>query len=428
MEVIDSERSELHIRRLKTILGNEWCSAEIAEYREFREKYSPKDLWSHRLPASSPIVPLLYQHEYVNHRRNHPDPLGYWYGDPIHLLRQLSASIFFFEDYWSKLPNDIGVNNIRYKLSTPAQFNGFLFELIVAVDSKLNRYKDYEVEPLFFDPRTIEGGADIVLRKGVEEIAIQCKTRSPVSSLDMPFDLFHYLFGCLHRLVQDSGYSYKMGINLKQKIEIDDVDAILRQLKTVIASGLEITKFRKDSSFDIELSRLDIPLGGLSKAQVAERLEQDRANLFTEIGGYNPYQANASTFTRIALLSVSSTKYESLGRSIVRMVKQAANETRVNSPLILAIHLYGFVKWEDYLRNPTSRQRLRRGLDTILKSYPRIKYVNVSSNRQEYIHQPTGAEFLETPYLEITNQYFATPASNVDDSQSRKLRQRKRGY
>lgn len=135
-EEIKLETSTLHISKLKNILGNDWCADELAKYKGFRERYSPTDLWSHRFPTMSPIVPLLFQYEYPDYRKSQTSPLGHWYGDPIHYLRQLAGSIFMFEDYWSKLPNDRGIDNIRFKLSEPGQFSGFVFEILVAIDSK----------------------------------------------------------------------------------------------------------------------------------------------------------------------------------------------------------------------------------------------------------------------------------------------------
>lgn len=405
MEAIDPQTSELYIQKLKNILGDDWCALQLAQYKEFRENYSPKDLWSHRPPTTSPIVPLLFHHECAKYRGSQP-LLGYWYGDPIHYLKQLACSIFMFEDYWARLPNNIGVGNIQYKLCNAEQFNGFVFELLVAVDSKFYKYRDCEVEPLFFDPRTVEGGADIVIRKGADEMAIQCKTRSPLSALDMSFDIFQYIFGCFYRLIRDSGHSYKLDLNLNHKLESADIEGLLDLLNSAVKSGLQLPRHPRNSSYDVKLSRLDIPLSGLSMGAINGLLIQDRANLFVEIAGFNPHQKNATSFNRIAICSVSASRYESLEDSVIRIVTQAAREARVDSPLILAIHLYGYIKWEDYLRNPTNRKRLRQRLDSVLKSYPRVKYVNVSSNRQEYADLPSGAQLVQTPHVRISNHYF----------------------
>lgn len=406
MEAIDPKTGKLYIQKLENILGEAWCKTQLAEYKEFTDKYSPTGLWSHRFPTTSPIVPLLFQYHYPKYRRRQPMPLGYWYGDPIHILLQLAGAICIFEDYWARLPRDMGASNIKYKLSNADQFNGFLFELLVGIDSKLYRYKDFEVEPLFFDPRTVEGGADIIIRKEAKELAIQCKTRSPLSALDMSFDIFQYVFGCFYRLVQDSGHSYKFVLNLNTKLELSEVDELLDLLNSAVRSGLQIPRHKRNSSYQVELSRLDIPISGLSESNIREILRRDTANLFCEVGGLNPNQGDATAFNRIAVFSVSARESPSLEETIIHIVGHAAGEARVSCPLILAIHLYVNTRWEDYLRNPSNQTRLRRRVDTILKSYPGIKYINVSSNRQEYTNLPAGEQLIQTQYLEITNHYY----------------------
>ncbi len=406
MEAIDPKTSELFIRRLKSTLGDDWCKNQLADYKEFRENCSPTDLWSHRPPKTSPIVPLLYHHENFKDRGDQP-PLGHWYGDPIHYLKQLASAVFMFEDYWSQLPANMGVSNIQYKLTHADQFNGFVFELLVAVDSKLSTYKDYEIEPIFFDPRAAEGGADIIIRKGTEEISIQCKTRNPLAALDMSFDMFQYVFGCFYRLVLDSGYNYRITLNVRRKLENTDIDRLMNLFSGAVKTGLEIPKHIEDNAYDIELSRLNIPIEGVSLGKINRLLAKDKANLFTEIGGFNPHKRKAKSFNRIALLSVSASQHESIEESVVNIVKRAASEARVSSPLILAIHLFRYIEWETYLRNVANQKSLDSKLDPILKSYPNIKSVNVSSNSQQYVDVPDGAQLLRTSYLPIPNKYFA---------------------
>lgn len=406
MEPVDSKKAKLYVQKLESILGNEWCQTQLAEYKEFASKYSPTGLWSHRLPKTSPIVPLLFQYHYPAHGRKQGSPLGYWYGDPIHTLIQLASAICLFEDYWACLPNDMGAFNIKYKLSQADQFNGFLFELLVAIDSKFYKYRDCEVEPIFFDPRTVEGGADIVIHRAESKIAIQCKTRSPLSALNMPFDIFQYIFGCFYRLVQDSGHSYEFTLRLNEKLEAADIDNILALLTSTVRSGLQIPMHSPKSHYQVKLSRMDVPVIGLSESDIQSLLDRDEANLFCEVAGFNPGEGDATRFNRIALCSVSATKVESLEQSIIRILRQAAGQAKVRCPLVLAIHFYGQIRFEDYLRNPTNRNRLRRRIDAILKSYPMIKSINVSSNRQEYASLPSEAQLLRTQYLEIDNSYF----------------------
>lgn len=405
---IDNQTSEMHIRELKKILGHEWCKEQLATYMEFRQKYSPASLWSHRPPETSPIVPLLFQHQYPSNLRGQSQPFGYWYGDPIHMLRQLAASIFMFEDYWSQLPNGIGESNIRYRLSNADFFSGFLFELMVAVDCKLYEYKDYNIEPLFFDPRAVVGSPDIVVRKAGNALTFQCKTRNPVSALDMPFEVCQYIFGYFYRLMQDSGHSYILRLRLKHRIQPDQINGILRLLETAVRCGLEIQRQSKESSYDVELLRVEVPTDGLTLTEINNLRNREKANIFLETGCFNPYEKNATAFSGITVCSISGRQHESLEKSIIDIVSQAARDAIGTNPLVIAVHLYKCVEWEEFLGNQSNRDRLEQSLDSLFEVYPRIKYVNVSSNMQEYDLLPSGAQFLRTQYLKISNKLFAS--------------------
>ena len=112
MEAIDAKTGKLYIEKLESILERDWCDQELEKYREFQEKYSPFGMWSHRHPTTSPIVPLLFQFRHPESRGHQSIPLGYWYGEPILYLVELASSIFSFEEFWSRLPNNRGINNI----------------------------------------------------------------------------------------------------------------------------------------------------------------------------------------------------------------------------------------------------------------------------------------------------------------------------
>ena len=107
MEAIDVGTIRSYIERLETILGREWCDKEIEKYHNFRGKYSPLGMWSHRHPTTSPIIPLLFQYRHPEYWKDYRDtPLGYWYGNPLNYLQELAVSIFQFEGFWSKIPKN----------------------------------------------------------------------------------------------------------------------------------------------------------------------------------------------------------------------------------------------------------------------------------------------------------------------------------
>lgn len=405
MKAIDAQTSRSYIEKLQNILGREWCDRELGKYEEFVGKYSPVGMWSHRHPSTSPIVPLLFQYKYPELRRNQATPLGYWYGDPIHFLQELASSIFLFEEFWSKLPDSRGANNVKYKLTNASQFSGFWYELLVAVGYKSNsEYSDYDIEPLFFDPTTSPGIPDIVLHKDGDQIAIQCKARNPLSAHIMCYEEFQYLFGRFFRLIQDFNNSYKLSMYLKGKFDVARINNLLGLLRSAIASNLEIPKHTINSSCDVELSRLPIPISGLTRHDLERILEKDASNLFAEIGGLG----SANVVSRVAFCSISAAQQKPVVEWVVETVENAAENAQGQSPLIIAVHLYQYIHWQNYLRIPSNARKLEQKLSPIFKSHPRIRHVNISSNRREFFVSSNNGTTLRTQYVQFDNPFFET--------------------
>jgi len=391
------------VEKLVNLLGKQWVQSQLAEYESFRKEYSPVDLWSHRQATTSPIIPLLFQYHHPEYARRHKTPFGHWYGDPLHSLGQIASDIYSFEGYWSLMPYQLVADHFKYKLSTTEQFNSFIFELLVAKDVR-KRYEAYDVDALFFDPATDRGGPDIVLRRGVDETDIYCKARSPLAALDVSFDVLQYVFGCFYRLVQDSERSYKLSIDLKGKFTVADADGLLDQLRSAFTSRSEVLKEPKDSPYHAELFRLNTPRDGMSLAQINGLLARDTADLWVEIGGFNPSgQAKA---TRVAVCSVSANEHKTFEDHVIEIVRQTAREAKGGNPLIVAVHFHRYVGWEDYLGKLTSRVKLRQSVEGILGQHPNIKYVSVFSNGQEYATLPSDAQRAGTQNVEVSNRYF----------------------
>jgi len=395
--------TESQIQALESFLGEERIESDLAQYSAFRKRHSPADVWSHRHPTSSPLVPLLYRYHHSDEAGKDIVPYGHWYGDPIQNLRQVVTALYLLNDYWSLIPRQLMADNVKSRFSTGDRLHGFMHELLVAADSR-QRFKDYVVHPLFLDPETVFGKPSVVLRKGSDEIAVHCKTVNPLSVQGLTFDVLQYLFGCFYRLVQDSGYCYRLTLNLKRKPQIADIDALLGRLRSSIDHGSELHKDVRDPVFDVELLTLEMPDEGLSLTEMNGLLAKDAGDLFVEIGGSNP--AGEKKATRVAVLSVSAGGKKSFDDHIVDEVRETMKEAGTKLPVILALHLHRYVGWGEYLGNSSLRVRLRQRLDGILGDYPNVQYVFVSSNRQEYVTLPSDAQRVDTKDLEISNRYF----------------------
>lgn len=404
MEAIDAKTGKLYIGKLESILGKDWCDQELEKHREFQEKYSPFGMWSHRHPTTSPIVPLLFQYRHPKSREHQDIPLGYWYGEPILYLVELASSIFSFKEFWSKLPNNRGVNNIKYKLTNASQFSGFVYELLVAVGYKSNSdYSDYDIEPLFFNPETVKGIPDIVLRKDDDEIAIQCKTRSPSSANIMSFEEFQYLFGLFFRLIQESNSSYRLILELRESLDVGRIAQLLELIRSAVVSNLELPKHTIDNLCDVWLKRLNIPISGLTKSNLKKIVEKDTGNLYAEIGGSG---SKGSAVTKVAWCSISSSHQKSVAEWVAEIVTDAAKNAEGESPLVISVHLYQYIHWESYFDKPNNSRRIKEGLLPIFQAHPRIKCVNISSNRQEFFDFSEKETMLRTQYVEFTNPFF----------------------
>ena len=152
----------------------------------------------------SPIVPLFYW-PFIGLSDLPDEPLGVWRGDPVRSLGRLLGRIMEFIDYWDSLPNGRGRTNMRWMLRDPSRFFAFLHEVRLATHIKLS---GYDVEPLFFDPRSERGSPDIIVRDGRLSYDVQCKALNPSEATDLPYDVFQFLAGVFARLVEESGRSY----------------------------------------------------------------------------------------------------------------------------------------------------------------------------------------------------------------------------
>jgi hypothetical protein len=398
METIDEKTGRMYIEKLVTILGRDWCDRELESYGEFQERYSPRGMWSHRYPITSPIVPLLFQYKHPESRVYQTIPLGYWYGDPILYLIELAVSIFSFEIFWSKLPKNRGVNNIINKLTNASQFNGFAYELLVAVGYRSNSdYRGYEIVPLFFDPETSKGIPDILLQKDNDEIAIQCKTRSPLFAKIMSFEEFQYLFGRFFKFIQDSNNAYKLSLKMTESLDIEKIDQLLVLIRSAVVSNLELPKHTFDNSCEVWLKRLNIPIRGLREYDLNKIVEKDTGNLYAEIGGSG---SKGSAVTKVAWCSITASNQKTELDWVASIVEDATNDAKGKNPLIISVHLYRYIHWEIYLNNKRNLRKIEEKLKPIFQANPRIKNVNISSNRQEF--------YLRTQFVEFTNPFFKT--------------------
>ncbi len=404
MASFESNLTTKRVHGLIDVLGEEWVSSGIKEYEHFRLMHSPEGMWAHRHPHTPTVIPLL--HSQFTPRPPRDLSLGHTakYLEPSILLEHLVTAIYAFEGYWSTMPAKVFSHHLKTKLSTADQYSEFLHQLLMAADLK-TRYPEHDLHLLFLDPETDRDGPQMTLRKGMENMDVHCKSTSALARSGLSFDLAQYVFGCFCRMVQDSRYSYRMALRLKQEPAPGEIDTVLDLLRPAIRGGWQLLKQTETPSFSIDLFKMDTLYEGLSLTEMNALLAKESGDLFVHIAGFTPQRERKPD--RLAIFSISKGEYQPFESEIETMVSEAAESAK--TPSIIACHLHRFIGWGEFLGNPTIRLSLRQKMEDMFSVYPNIVYVGIYSNRQELVALPCDAQRVDVQHLEIPNKSFRTP-------------------
>lgn len=394
------------IEALIDLADRSWVDEQVERHNNFRATKSPRDLWSHRRPNTSPLIPLVY--EYRNPRQHNQDfTLGYWYGEPTLFLAQVAEQVFLFQDYWDKLPNERGRRNLRnLLLKRPQRFSSFLHELMVA--THYTRQGDYEVEPVFFDPTSGKGQPDILLRRNGKAIGIQCKSRSPIEALDLSFDLFQHLAGLLIRAVEDSERSFRFTLTVKQKLTARDVNEIAIKARSLITTGLYLPYPLMYSRYNLHVRELKIGPSGLSYEELQRAVHETQGNNFVVGAGLN-CTSPAGNCKNLAVVSVSGRKPLEFVPWTIETAWDAARSSPSTVPMMLALHVFGPVDFQRIIGGNVELAILA-GLKDMVAKYRHIQTVNISSDHRVYSESQSEGTSLDTVRIEYTSPFFASPS------------------
>lgn len=394
------------IEALIDLADRSWVDEQVDRHDRFRATKSPRNLWSHRRPTTSPLIPLIY--EYRNPRSLNQDfTLGYWYGEPTLLLAQIAEQVFLFQDYWDNLPNERGRRNLRnFLLRRPHRFSSFLHELMVATHYALE--PDSEVEPAFFDPKSGKGQPDILLRRNGKEIGIQCKSRSPIEALDLSFDLFQYLAGLLIRAVEDSERSFRFTLMVKQKLTASDINEIAVKAQNLLASDFYLPFPIRYPKYDLHVRELKNSPAGLSNETLKRVVYKTQGDNFVVGAGLNCTRPTGNC-KNLAVVSVSGPKPLDFVPWTIKTAWDAAGSSPSNIPMILALHLLGSVDFQRIIGQDIERAILAALKDMLLK-YRHIQTVTISSDHQVYSGSQSEGASPSTERIEYTSPFFASPS------------------
>lgn len=404
------ESDDLTIQRLellKELLGSEWLGRRLKKYEQFRKRYSPSSRWSHRPLDLSPIVPLHYFAR-PSPRWLLDNPYGVYRGDPSGILARIMAAIVEFQDYWDSLPRDMGRRYIRSMLRSPTKFYGFRHELRLATHLTGS---DYEIEPRFFDPNAEKENADIRVQDGARVFDVQCKSRNPSTSTNMPYDLFQYFAGSFARLVEDAGRSHFLYLHLKRRVDTKDVTKLLNSVRSLIKSGLVTPDWMKSSDWDIRL--LEVGYGaGMTRPDDLQRLalEAQGGPLYFEIENLDP-RHSGTTLTMGC--HINGKRGPGLERYVFNMAEGAAKSYRGNNPLIISVNLYQETDMTEYMNSPRVGPIYIQWTHQFFSRHRNVALLIISSNYDRYFQVDEDKVALATKYLVVESQHWDGVLSNL---------------
>lgn len=393
------------IEKLIDLADRSWVDEQVGIHSRFRQENSPRDQWSHRRPETSPLIPLIYEYR-IRKEHNQKFSLGYWFGEPVPILAQVAEQVFLFQYFWDNLPNDRGrVNLRRFLLRRPGRFSSFLHELMVATHYALQ--EDIQVVPAFFDPSSSEGEPDIWLHQEQGKIGIQCKSRSPLDALNLPFELFQLVAGLFIRMVEDSEQSFRLDIVAKQKLTGSDADEIGNRLRGMLDSNLYLPYPTKYEKYNLHVRRLNFLGQGISGGKILQLVHETRANNFVMGAGLH-CSSTTGPCENVALVTVTGTKPLEFIPWIVQTAWEAAGSSPSNVPMILALHLLGSI---DFFNTDGQNvlNDIQRKIGPMFSRYNHIQTVSVSSDYTVYPTSGSEASAAETVRVDYKNPSFVSP-------------------
>ena len=377
-------------RYMSTLLGDEWVESALDEYDVFRQSWSPEGRWHHRSPNVSPVVPLLYWNsrarfdEVIDPLMPY-EPMGFWAGDPGEVLDRLTEEIRYFEEYWRDLPDNRGTKNLVWALTSPQRFFSLAHELSTAFF--FAHREDVRVDPLFLDPASSAGKPDFLANTPERSFAVQCKSQDPTAARQFPYDLWQYLAGVFHRVVQDSGRSIHFGVHLKGKMDEKQVRKIARRVSTLVRRGLSTPYPWRSKVGEFKLTEL----GEFPRAELIARL---RLEAFSAREPAYDEMVRIPTMLdgrfRYASLTVTGGRGEDVTDVIIKAVTSATKSAETSDPLVVAVLLYHQTDFSEFPERPLVREQLLPWSDRFFADNPQLAMIFLSSNFESYFLRPVG--------------------------------------
>lgn len=174
----------------------------------------------------------------------------------------------------------------------------------------------------------------------------------------MPYDVFQFFAGSWARLVEDSGRSYFLFLNLKQRIDGAGVRRLLDTIRPLVRTILAIPTRLESDDWDVQLVELGYGPGKLSPEEV-RGISLSRANesLYMDLELLRPASVLSSSPHVVGCHITGSRGYE-LEQYVFSTAERAARAHSGSNPLIVSVNLYQEVDMNEYEVLAKAKQRL----------------------------------------------------------------------
>ena len=243
------------------------------------------------------------------------------------------------------------------------------------------------VEPLFLDPQSVAGQPDFLARTADRRFAVQCKSHDPTAARQFPYDLWQYLAGVFHRVVQDSGRSIHFSVNLKSRMDGKRVREIAKRVCTLVRAGLSTPYPWRSNVGELQLVELGVFPETKHLAQLRLEAFSSGLPMYDEIVSL-PSQVGGRS--RCASLTVVGGEGEDVTEAVRRAVISATRSAVTPDPLIIAVHLYQAIDFAKFPERPLVRERLIPWSNEFFADHPQLAMIHLSSNFESYHFRPIG--------------------------------------
>ena len=243
------------------------------------------------------------------------------------------------------------------------------------------------VEPLFLDPQSSTGQPDFLAHTAEQRFAVQCKSHDPTAARQFPYDLWQYLAGVFHRVVQDSGRSIHFSVNINGRMGGSEVQKIAERVSALARAGLSTPYPWRSEVGEFQLVELGVIPEAKELAQLRLEAFSSGVPLYDEMV---PLPSKVGGRSRCASLTVVGRSGGDITEFVRKTVVSATESAATPDPLIIAIHLYQAIDFAEFPERPLVRHCLLPWSNEFFENHPQLAMIYLSSNFESSLLRPVG--------------------------------------